>query len=402
MLTERARCKPVENGRCRRGHQLRAPSRRVLVISIDDRCHLDGLRHLRSRESSPRVSATPTVNDEWCRNARCSHAGSGLRLLPPRRHDWEPRRLRAEPRKRRCSSRPALLWSEKESRQQRRQGETRLHLVGTFQRPDPASPSGTESRVACNRRPARINASTWNPPGFRHSKEEQDAQAPPDRAHRVHFCCCIHVHRRRWRQQYQHSVPVRATSHLSKGESGSSAVPTTNLRWLAAMVRERAQSPRRSSRPRSRDERYLPFWQGLAGDRVAIHDSGRPPKSPAPVGLARVAAIQRHVPAAARAQPLRRHRRLRQLRQRRRLKPLRQHRRSSGTSRSGGTGRTSSTSSTGSNGSTEAARGDQGTQITRDHKIDKSREGGPDRKSHPPRRLRQPPVEATPAVLGWS
>jgi hypothetical protein len=35
-----------------------------------------------------RVSATSTVNDEWCRNARCYHAGLGLRLRPPRRHNW--------------------------------------------------------------------------------------------------------------------------------------------------------------------------------------------------------------------------------------------------------------------------------------------------------------------------
>ena len=35
-----------------------------------------------------RVCATPTVNDERCRNARCYHAGLGLRLWPPRRHNW--------------------------------------------------------------------------------------------------------------------------------------------------------------------------------------------------------------------------------------------------------------------------------------------------------------------------
>ncbi|MGP8152235.1 MAG: hypothetical protein ACLPXU_16340, partial [Acidimicrobiales bacterium] len=71
------------------------------------------------------------------------------------------------------------------------------------------------------------------------------------------------------------AVPVRATSHLSKGESGSSAVPTTNLRWLAVMVRERAVATAQLTAQVAR-ERYLPFWQGLASDRVAIHDSGRP------------------------------------------------------------------------------------------------------------------------------
>jgi len=61
-----------------------------------------------------KVSATPTVNDEWCRNARYFHAGSGSRLLFCRPAGTTgTRRLRAEPRERRCSSRPALLMERK-------------------------------------------------------------------------------------------------------------------------------------------------------------------------------------------------------------------------------------------------------------------------------------------------
>ncbi len=74
------------------------------------------------------------------------------------------------------------------------------------------------------------------------------------------------------------SVPVRATAHLSKGDSGSAVVPTTDLRWLAATVRARASATAQLKAQVAR-EKYLPFWQGLAGDRVAIHDGGRPPRT---------------------------------------------------------------------------------------------------------------------------
>ena len=83
--------------------------------------------------------------------------------------------------------------------------------------------------------------------GFRHSKEEQDAQAPPDRAHRVHFCCSIRFRRRCWRQQYQ-LIPARATSHLDK-RNQSAARACQELRWLATAA---SRCGCRLSRPRSR------------------------------------------------------------------------------------------------------------------------------------------------------
>ncbi len=72
-------------------------------------------------------------------------------------------------------------------------------------------------------------------------------------------------------------IPVRATSHLSRGESGSSAAPAYNLRWLATRVREHASAAAQLSALVAR-ERYLPYWQGRAADLVAIHDNARPPK----------------------------------------------------------------------------------------------------------------------------
>ena len=175
------------------------------------------------------------------------------------------------------------------------------------------------------------------------------------------------------------AVPVRATSHLSKGESGSSAVPTTNLRWLAVMVRERACRHGAAHGPgRARE---VPAVLAGSRQRPCSHSRQRAPaKEPAPGGLARVAAIQR----------TRRHR----------------SRSSScggtggsggsgsasgssrsgsagssgGSSRSGGTSRTSSTSSAGGNGS-PGSKGGQGGDRGKRYEIDKSREGGPDRKA---------------------
>jgi len=128
------------------------------------------------------------------------------------------------------------------------------------------------------------------------------------------------------------SVPVRATSHL-KGESASSTVPTTNLRWLAATVRERARATAQLTAVVAH-EKYLPFWQGLAGDRVAIHDSGRRQRACSrrhgascsnPTLVQRQLLVQRQQHRQLRR--LRRLRQLRQLRRRKRLRRLRQLRR---------------------------------------------------------------------------
>ena len=68
------------------------------------------------------------------------------------------------------------------------------------------------------------------------------------------------------------AIPVRATSHLAKGESASTVVPTANLRWLAAAVHRARVCCGAARGPAAPREKYSPFWQGLAVDRVAIHD----------------------------------------------------------------------------------------------------------------------------------
>lgn len=96
------------------------------------------------------------------------------------------------------------------------------------------------------------------------------------------------------------SVPARATSHLNNGGSGPSMVATTNLRWLAATVRERAAASAQLTAVIAH-EKYLPFWQGLAGDRVAIHDGGRPPKVLLPSAWRQLQQARARSAAAARA-----------------------------------------------------------------------------------------------------
>ena len=72
------------------------------------------------------------------------------------------------------------------------------------------------------------------------------------------------------------SIPVRATSHLSQRQAGStpSRSRADNLRWLAANSRERAAASQATELLASK--RYAMFWQIHAGDLAAMHDGFRP------------------------------------------------------------------------------------------------------------------------------
>ena len=132
------------------------------------------------------------------------------------------------------------------------------------------------------------------------------------------------------------AVPVRATAHLSKGGVEPSTMPATSLRWLAATVRERAYAEAQLTALVAR-EKYSPFWQGLAADRVAIHDGGRPAGILLPSRWRVVQQAERVPQPFARAQPLEQQRRPHRPRQAAQAEQAAQ----AGTSRTSRTSRTS-------------------------------------------------------------
>jgi hypothetical protein len=101
------------------------------------------------------------------------------------------------------------------------------------------------------------------------------------------------------------SIPARAVTHLKNGETGSSAAPTWNIRWLTTAARKRATAAAQAAALIA-SEKNSPAWQGRAADQAAIHDVARPTGVPLPslwhAAILRAAAAHAAAVANANAQ----------------------------------------------------------------------------------------------------